>query len=43
MSILVNPEDMTHVRATLEANPTWTYDHVVELPNEINPRRDRYC
>ena len=43
MSILVNPEDMPDVRAALAANPVLTYDRVVELPNEINPHRDRYC
>ena len=43
MSIMVNPEDMPAVRAALEANPTWAYDRVVELPNDINPHRDRYC
>ena len=43
MSVLVNPEDMPAVRAALEANPTWEYDRVVELVNDINPHRDRYC
>ena len=43
MSILVNHEDMPAVRTALEAHPTWAYDRVVELPNEINPHRDRYC
>ncbi|MDO4289813.1 MAG: DUF3343 domain-containing protein [Eggerthellaceae bacterium] len=43
MSILVAPGDMPAVRAALAADRSLIYDRIVELPNTINPHRDKYC
>lgn len=43
MSIMVEPIDMPAVLAALDADPSLSYDRVVELENRIDPRRDAYC
>lgn len=43
MSILVNAEDMPPVREALDADPSLDYDRIIELENQINPRRDVFC
>lgn len=43
MSLLVNPEDMPAVREALDAPGMPPYEDIVELENQINPKRDVYC
>ena len=43
VSLLVNPEDMPAVRAALELPGFPPHEGVVELENQSDPTRDRYC
>ena len=42
MSLLVNPEDIKEVRVAIERSGI-AIDRIVELENQIDPLRDRYC
>ena len=42
MSLLVNPEDIGKVRVAIDESEI-KIDHIAELENQIDPKRDRYC
>lgn len=42
MSLLVEPEEIDKVRSIIKETAA-EYDRIVELPKQINPRRDVYC
>ncbi|MDO4501770.1 MAG: DUF3343 domain-containing protein [Coriobacteriia bacterium] len=43
VSLLVKPEHIDDVRAALDQPGMPPYEDVVELENQINPRRDVFC
>lgn len=43
LSILVNPEDIEAVRKVIDEPGMPGYVDIVELDNQIDPKRDRYC
>lgn len=43
VSLLVEPDAMPAVRLTLKADDAPAYVDIVELPNQIDPKRDVYC
>lgn len=42
MSILLKAEALEAAKACIQKHNAEYYD-IVELPNQINPKRDRYC